>query len=195
MFLALGLNNWADDRREARRLAEMRTYLIQEIRLNRDTLKTDYWLPHHVRLRDGLWSVVNMENPGPDDYRGALDQLLESGIHSGGTRDSVWQALQASGLLTQMPPEELLLVSDIYRGQASLEEIERAMAAGAGPLLQSVDTGQGARAALTTVAIYLGDVVSMEETLIQRYDSALAVMDPQGEPATTRTGDAAPPTG
>ena len=63
VFLALGLNSWAEDQREAERLAEMRTYLVQEIRLNRDTLASDHWLPHHTRLRDAVMAVATSDPP------------------------------------------------------------------------------------------------------------------------------------
>ena len=94
-----------------------------------------------------------------------------------------------------MDAEELLLVSDVYRGQASLERVDQQMVGVVAPLLQSIETGEGMSAALMTLGLLLSDVVALEGTLIQRYDAALAVMDPDGEAATTATGDAAAPTG
>ncbi|MEH6699022.1 MAG: hypothetical protein V7672_10000 [Brevundimonas sp.] len=194
VFLALGLNNWAEDRRESERLAEMRTYLVQEIRQNRDTLASDHWLPHHTRLRDAVMAVA-LSNPTRDEVRQLMGALFDTGIHTGATRDPVWQAIQASGLLTEMDAEELLLVSNVYRGQASLERVDQQMVGVVAPLLQSVETGEGMNATLMTLGLLLSDVVALEGTLIQRYDAALAVMDPGGEAATTATGDAASPTG
>ena len=194
VFLALGLNSWAEDQREAERLAEMRTYLVQEIRLNRDTLASDHWLPHHTRLRDAVMAVATSD-PTRADVEQLMGALFDTGIHTGATRDPVWQAIQASGLLTEMDAEELLLVSDVYRGQASLERVDQQMVGVVAPLLQSIETGEGMSAALMTLGLLLSDVVALEGTLIQRYDAALAVMDPDGEAATTATGDAAAPTG
>lgn len=195
VVLALGVSNWAEDRRTDARMREMRAFLIEEIRLNRATLRDPYWLPHHRRLNRVVGSAAMMDDPGRADAEAAMAAVFETGFHVGGPRDTVWRGLEASGLMSEMDPRELFLMSDIYRTQDQLRSADTGINGSLGDVLQGFEDGSGIRSGLMRVHLYLSDVVAAEQELLTKYDAALARLDPAGEarsprPAATRTDDA-----
>lgn len=197
VVLALGVTNWAEDRRTAHRVSEMRAFLIEEIRLNRTTLRDPYWLPHHERLNRIVGSAAMMESPGRANAEAAMAAVFETGIHVGGPRDTVWRGFEASGLMSEMDPQEIFLLSDIYRTQELLSGADAGINGSLGDILQGFEDGSGIRAGLMRVHLYLSDVVAAERDLIVKYDAALARLDPDGDirpapAAATRTDDAGP---
>lgn len=190
--LALALTNWAEDRRTAERVREMRQFVIQEIRINRDTLKDPYWLPHHERLNAALERVVVIDNPTQTDARAALDVMFETGVHVGATRDTVWRGLEASDLLAEMEPEEVFLLSDLYKTQAQLDQINAGMTQSFGDVLEGIETESAIKSGLARLNMYMNDVIGLERALIRKYDAALVAMGEEAAPdAATRTDDAA----
>src|SRR5262245_39126498 len=50
ILAAFAIDNWREDNERARRLAEARSSLTQELRFNLNLLANDDYLPHHQRL-------------------------------------------------------------------------------------------------------------------------------------------------
>lgn len=199
VVLALAVTSWAEDRRTAARVGEMREFVIREVRTNRDTLRDPYWLPHHERLAAAVSGAAMIENPSQADARAALDIMFETGVHIGATRDTVWRGLQASGLMAEMKPEEVFLLSDVYQTQAQLDQLNAGMTQSFGDVLEGVETESAIKSGLIRLSMYMSDVIGLERALIRKYDRALAELEPQREAqrkslaaAATRTDDVAP---
>lgn len=185
------LTNWADRRRTAQEVAEMRAFFIQEIRANRAILMSEPILPHHRRLRE-VFGVANDGEATQAKATAAYGQIFQTGIHVPPLRDAVWRSAETGDLLGEMPIEDLFLLADIYKAQTSLEGLSAGFISGMPAVLSGLERGDGARAALVTGQLHLGDVVASEEGLVQLYDRALERLD--AEPQSTaapRTDDAA----
>ncbi|WGM32885.1 hypothetical protein [Brevundimonas sp. NIBR11] len=191
VVLALMLADWADRRRTAAEVAEVRAYFIEEIRANRAILVSDPILPHHRRLR----SVFGEANEGEATQAGAMrayGQVFQSGIHVPPLRDAVWRSAETGDLLGEMPIKDLFLLADIYKAQTTLADLSNGFIAGTPGVLSALENGTGVRAAIVTGQLHLGDVVASEEGLVSLYDRALAKLDPD---ASKRMDDAAPAKG
>ncbi|MBU1345698.1 MAG: hypothetical protein KKA16_01965 [Alphaproteobacteria bacterium] len=194
LVLALTLADWAERRRTAAEVAEVRTYFVQEIRANRAILQSDAILPHHRRLRSVFGAV------GDDATRAeviaAYAQIFQTGIHVPPLRDAVWRSAEAGDLLGEMPIEELFLLADIYKAQNRLDDLSSGFISGMPGVLTGLETGQGVRAAAMTPQLHLGDVVASEEALVALYDRALIALDAETvAPAATRADDVGRTTG
>ena len=188
VVLALMLADWADRRRTAAEVAEVRAFFIEEIRANRAILLSDPILPHHRRLRTAFGTANEGEATQAKAMQ-AYGQVFRSGIHVPPLRDAVWRSAETGDLLGEMPIEDLFLLADIYKAQTTLAELSNGFIAGTPAVLSALESGQGVRAAIVTGQLHLGDVVTSEEGLVMMYDRALAKLDPD---ASNRTDDAAP---
>lgn len=194
VVLALALTDWAEQRKTDRQVAEMRGFLIAEIRANRDDLASDYYVPHHEALKLAFASAG-----GTPDRRGvdramaepAIERLFGGGgLHLAAPRDAVWESLAASDLLQHMEPKEVFLLARVYRGQESLEGVNRAGYDNALGLLDILSDEGDAHRQMMRMTLYLEDLIQQERNVLRLYDQALAELDPEGEAATPRTRDA-----
>lgn len=197
VVLALSLTGWAEDRRTAHRVADMRQFLIAEIRTNRDGLASEAYIPHHEQLKLAFADAGGM--PGMEvtsqSARPALDRLFSSGLQLMATQNAVWTSVSASDLFEHMDPEEVFMLARVYRAQESLDSINSAGYDNAVGLLNVLSDEGNVNRDMMRMTLYLEDLIQQEKTLLRLYDQALARLDPQPDAAATRTDDAAPAKG
>lgn len=192
VVLALALTNWAEERRTAHEVAQIRAFFIEEIRANRAVLQSDPILPHHRRLRE-IFSRVGDGEVTQAQATAAYGAVFRTGIHVAPLRDAVWRSAETGDLLGEMPLEDLFLLADIYKAQATLEALSTGFISGMPAVLSGLEKGDGVRAALMTGQLHLGDVVASEEGLVQLYDRALLALDAEPEAAAAASADDAAP--
>lgn len=193
VVLALMLADWADRRRTAHEVAQVRGFFIEEIRANRAILVSAPILPHHRRLRE-IFSNVSEGDVTQAQAMAAYGQVFQTGIHVAPLRDAVWRSAETGDLLGEMPIEDLFLLADIYKAQATLEGLSTGFISSMPAVLSGLENGDGVRAALVTGELHLGDVVASEEGLVQLYDRALEALDAGSDAAAaTRADDVAAP--
>lgn len=192
VVLALAVTGWAEDARTARRVEDMRGFLHAEMRANRDLLRDDHYLPHHMRLKTAFQSVGGR----PDavvtraDAIGPVDMLFSGGLHPPQLRDAVWTSVSSGDLMEHMEPNEVFLLARIYKAQTQLEELNRRGYESAINLFELLTSGENAHRLLMEMSAYLEDLTVQERELIALYDQALGETDGA---ASARTDDAAPP--
>ena len=198
VLLALALTNWAEERRTAHRVAEMRGFLIQEIRANRAELGRPYYIPHHERLKLGFARAGGMPNMRVtrQSAEPAISALFGGGgLHLAAPQDAVWTSVSASDLFEHMEPREVFMLAQVYRAQESLEGANRAGYENAVGLLDILTDERDAHRQMMRMTLYLEDLIQQETNLLRLYDRALARMDPDHAPAATRKDDGAAPKG
>lgn len=195
VILALALTDWAERRRTAAEVAEVRAFFIQEIRANRAILVSEAILPHHRRLR----TLFSQTPVGPDltpaQAMQPFNATFETGIHVPPLRDAVWRSAGTGDLLGEMPIEQVFVLADAYAAQTRLMNTSTGFIATVPALLGGLESGDGVRAAVMAGQLHLGDVVAGEEDLVRLYDRALAALGAEpADPAATRADDEGPPT-
>lgn len=188
VVLALMLADWADRRRTAHEVAQVRAYFVEEIRANRAILLSQPILPHHRRLR-GVFADVDEGAVTQEQVTAAYLQVFQTGIHVPPLRDAVWRSAETGDLLGEMPIEELFLLADIYKAQAAIGGLSHGFVGGLPGLLSGLENGDGVRAALMAGQLHLGDVVAGEEGLVRMYDRALAALDAEPQAAAATSAD------
>ena len=195
---ALALTGWVEDRRTAHRVAEMRGFLIQEIRANRDELRLPYYVTHHERLKLGFARAGGMPNMTVtrQSAEPAITALFGGGgLHLAAPQDAVWTSVSASDLFEHMEPQEVFMLAQVYRAQESLESTNRAGYENAIGLLDILSDEGDAHRQMMRMTLYLEDLIQQETNLLRLYDRALAELDPGHPPAATRKDDGAAPKG
>lgn len=179
VVLALSLNDWAADRREAERAGQLREALIAEIAANRTLLTDDHYLPHHLRLRDSLGAAGGQ--PGSTGNREAVIEAVRmffsTGLHPARLRDAVWRSAGSSDLTTHMPIEEVFLLAAIYRAQEDLESLNRTGYETTLDLVDLIEDETPHASRMMRMGLYLEDMTGQEQALVALYDQALARMD------------------
>lgn len=203
VVLALAASNWADERKTAGRIADMRGFLAAEIRANRAMLTSAEYLPHHDDLKRKFFRAGGMQNDPVDREatRVAMQSLFATGLHPPQMKDAVWTSASQGDLIEHMAPEDVFALAEIYKAQRELEEWNDQGADAAVELLDMLDNPAAAKLRLMRMTLFLEDMSSQERRLIELYDRALARLDPDGpeatarRPATRRPGDAGAPKG
>lgn len=202
ILLALAASQWVEAMNDARRLKEMRGFLIAEIRANRDDLSTDRYLPRHQMLKDAFGraggtpdAVVTRQTAEP-----AIALLFNGGLSLPSVRDAVWTSVSASDLFELMKPEELFLLTRVYKAQEGLEGVNRIGYDVALGQLNILSNEGNAHREVMRMTLYMEDLIHQERAVLALYDQALAELDPEGEAAAAadaakRTDDAAPAKG
>ncbi len=198
ILLALAASQWVGAMKDARRVAEMRQFLIAEIRANREDLGSDRYIPRHETLKHAFARVggspdarVTRETAEP-----AIGLLFRGGLSLPSVRDAVWTSVSSSDVFEMMPPEEVFLLARVYKAQEGLEGVKRAgYDIALGQLDVLADEGSAHREVMR-MTLYMEDLIHQEKALLALYDSALETLDPEGEaPAATRADDAGRTTG
>lgn len=198
VVMALALTNWVEDRKTAHRVAEMRGFLVQEIRANRAELGSARYVPHHQRLKQGFARAGGMPNMTVtrQDAVPAVTALFGGGgLHLAAPSDAVWTSVSASDLFEHMEPQEVFMLAQVYRAQESLESTNRAGYEHAIGLLDILSNAGDAHRQMTRMTLYLEDLIQQETNLLRLYDRALAEMEPDHAPAAMRKDDGAAPKG
>lgn len=198
VVLALAASNWADERKTAGRVTDMRGFLAAEIRANRATLASADYLPHHTDLKLKFFKAGGRQGEPVDREatRVAMQTLFATGLHPPQLKDAVWTSASQGDLIEHMAPEDVFALAEIYKAQRELEEWNDQGADAAMLLLDMLDNPATAKLRLMRMTLFLEDLSSQEHRLIELYDRALARLDPDGAaPASRQPGDAASPKG
>jgi hypothetical protein len=186
VILALGLSDWAESRRTAARVQEMRGHLIGEMRANRALLVSDAYLPHHRQLKTAFGRATGMPGApiGRAEARPAIDQLFKGGLHQPPLQDAVWSSVVGGDLLEHLPAEDLFTLARVYRAQSSTEELNRIGAESAAGLLDVLADESLAPRQMMRMTLFLEDMVYHEERMVALYDQALKQLagDPGADP-------------
>lgn len=181
VVLALAVSEWAQARRTAARVAEMRGYLIAEIRSNRALLARDAYLPHHARLKQMFGRATG--RPGTPVSRAraepALRALFKTGLHQSSLQDAVWTSISSGDLLEQLKPREMFALAGLYRMQANMATLNLGGYENALGLIDVLGSDGSAARPMMRMTLFLEDLVAFEGALIRRYDQTLAVLEEQ----------------
>jgi hypothetical protein len=168
ILFAFAIDNWREDTERARRLAEARVSLIQELRFNRELIARDIFLPHHQRLKT---IYQDMFKSGSTDRAMAM---FKTGIHPTPLRDAAWRSFLVSGVAGDLPFALHARLAGIYGDQERLEFLHRSTVGAL--LIPRADREAPAftRDMIRTVSMYLTDVVANEEGLQKEYQATVA---------------------
>lgn len=182
---ALWLNSWNEDRQRDERVAEARSFIIDELRANHAQLTSPDFYPHHRKLRSQFEGP-----PSPDPVeadRARIGAVFATGVHPASFRDAAWRSVGMSDLLQYMEPREVFALADIYRRQEMLTEMNAAAYASLIGTAPNADNPREVRRLAQILRFYLTDVVVSEAELIEQQEQALKLMgaEPQ-RPAARR---------
>lgn len=166
ILAALAVNEWRDNRERANRAAETRAAFVNEIRSNRDLLASDPILPHHKRLHDEYRKLSEAGST-------AEGALFETGVHPAALRDAAWRSFSTGSTLVDFPPDDVVLLSDIYRAQEDLEQLNAGYLAAMRTARADRETPEFQRDMNRSISMYLSDMLGFEERLLKIYDQAL----------------------
>jgi hypothetical protein len=166
ILLALAVNEWRDNRARLAHVADTRNAFANEIRSNRDLILSDLILPHHKRLQAEYQKLFDA---------GSIEQgsLFETGVHPALLRDAAWRSFSLGSTLVDFPPEEVVLLSDIYREQENLDTVNAGYLAAMRTPRSDRETPEFQRDSNRSISMYLNDVVPLEERLLKKYEKAL----------------------
>ena len=178
VVLALAVSEWADGRRTAARVKEMRGYLIEEIKANRAALASDRYLPHHQRLKQifGRATGVPGQTVSRQQAEPALQALFKTGLHQASLQDAVWTSVSSGDLLAELRPREMFALAGLYRMQANSATLNRSGYENALGLLDVMSEPGSAARPMMRMTLFLEDLVVHERNLIARYDTTLKVL-------------------
>jgi hypothetical protein len=166
LLLALAANEWRDKHARITRVAEARAAFANEIRANRDLLLSDQILAHHKRLQA---EYKQLSDTGSAEAGSAF----ETGLHPAALRDAAWRSFSANGTLVDFAPPEVIVLSDIYRAQDDLEKLNSGYIGLLREPRADRETLEYKRDMNRSLWMYLNDVISTEERLVQQYERAL----------------------
>ena len=139
---------------------------VHEIEANRDLLRSEQYLPHHQRLQKEYkqLSEVASTEPGP---------LFDTGVHPVPLRDGAWRSFSASQTLADFKPAEMLLLSDIYRAQENIAQLNSNFLAQVTAPRSDRETIEFKRDQTRSISLFLNDILPAEQQLATEYDRAL----------------------
>jgi hypothetical protein len=168
ILLAFAIDNWREDGERARRLAEARVSLTEELRFNAKLLADKDYLPHHERLR-GIYR--GMVDSGTTDR---VDAMFESGVHPTPLRDAAWRSFLVSGVAGDLPFALHARLAGIYGAQERLDFLHQTFIGGLMAPRADRETTAFTRDMVRTVGMYLIDVVASEKGLQKEYQAVVA---------------------
>ena len=181
VVLGFALNDWAQKRAQHARTAQALAAIRQELLADRHEL--DGARLHHLGMRDTLAAYV------------ARDALVPERIYMGGMFSpgrpvaAAWESARTTGALGDLPYPLVLRLSDVYGSF----ELYRTLSEGIARDLYSALLRRGAQpvfgAAAPNFGILIGDWAQRETRLVEKCDSAIALIDrlPRGVPARAVT--------
>jgi hypothetical protein len=171
ILLAFAIDNWREDAERARRLAEARVSLAQELRFNMQLLADDRFLPHHLRLRTIYREMIKA---GTTDRANAM---FEGGIHPTPLRDAAWRSFLVSGVAGDLPFALHARLAGIYGSQERLSWLHQTTVAGLLAPRADRDTPAYVRDQVRSLTMYLTDVVANEEGLQKEYQATVRELE------------------
>ncbi|HEX8281672.1 MAG TPA: hypothetical protein VF551_09855 [Chthoniobacterales bacterium] len=167
ILVALAVDEWRDHRARSARADEARAIFAHEIESNRALLQSPSYLPHHSRLQAEYQELTSAGSDQPGS-------LFESGVHPAPLRDAAWRSFSASSTLADFAPDEILVLSDLYRAQQDLERLNANFLAQFMAPRADRETPAYRRDEARSISMYLNDIVPHEQRLLQSYDAAVA---------------------
>ena len=171
ILAAFAIDNWREDAERARRLAEARGSLTQELRFNLKLLADKDYLPHHERLQTIYRTMLNA---GTTDR---ADAMFEGGIHPAPLRDAAWRSFLVSGVAGDLPFAVHARLAGIYGAQERLDFMHRATVAALLAPRADRETPAFTRDMIRTVSMYLTDVVAAKRACEEEYQAAVRELD------------------
>jgi hypothetical protein len=172
IVVALGVNEWRDQRQLEGQVREARLAFAREIAANREILRAEKsGLPYHQRLWEryrelGDRSVITEANLRP------LYTDFPTGVSMLRLRDAVWRSLSGTDVLRRLDQQDLFLLAEIYRQQQEIDDFNRAMYAA----WRQVDADAGSpgyvKDGVRSTRAYLADVIAAEVRLQKLYEEA-----------------------
>ena len=166
ILAALAVNQWQESRARVQRVAEARRAFTDEIRRNHEMLRSEAYLPHHTRLKVEYDKAVKGEAADTNSF-------FETGVHPTPLSDSAWRSLSGSAILMDLPSSTVLMVSDIYGAQNSIEKRNDGFLNAIGAPRSDRETPAYARDVTRSISLYLNGLVPAEEKLLLSYEYAL----------------------
>jgi hypothetical protein len=176
VVLALSINNWISSVQMAARVREARSYFIQELKANRDSLSSNEFLAHHEQLRADLDKVDTTSPVSSDQARAAVAPIYKTGIHVARLRDIVWRTYSGSEVIEHLPPPEAFALNDAYLAQQQLDALQTSYYPVLSALPQQLATQQDSRGSIAGLQLYLSDLIGAEKITIDRYETALKIL-------------------
>jgi hypothetical protein len=171
ILAAFAIDNWREDKERARRLAEARVSLTQELRFNLDLLAHDDYLPHHLRLQ-GIYR--KMMEAGTTDR---ADAMFERGIHPAPLRDAAWRSFLVSGVASDLQFALHARLAGIYGAQERLNFMHQAFVGSLLAPRADRETPAFTRDMIRSVSMYMTDVVASEKGLQKEYQAAVKELE------------------
>jgi hypothetical protein len=171
ILAAFAIDNWREDNERARRLAEARGSLTQELRFNLQLLADNDYLPHHLRLQE---IYRTMQTAGTTDR---ADAMFERGIHPAPLRDAAWRSFLVSGVAGDLPFALHARLAGIYGAQERLNFMHQATVAALIAPRADRETPAFTRDMIRSVSMYLADVVASERGLQKEYQEAVKELE------------------
>lgn len=171
ILAAFAIDNWREDQERARRLAEARVSLMQELRFNRDLLAKDAYLPHHQRLLKVYQDMVK------SDTTDRAMEMFKNGVHPTPLRDAAWRSFLVSGVAGDLPFAVHARLTGIYGYQESLDFLHRTAIGNLLVPRTDRDSPAYTRDMVRILTMYLTDVTVQEENLQKEYAAAVAALE------------------
>lgn len=176
ILLALSLDAWREGRRDARRLAEVRSAFNEEIRENLQLLEDERFLPRHRAMWQRFQELSRLGSPTEDDLQQVWADF-NGGIWPAPLRDAVWRTLGNTEVVARIRFDELFMLADIYREQENVDSWHQRMFT----VWSEVRSDRGdpafIRDDIQRTRTYLADIVAGEERLLKAYREALEQLE------------------
>jgi len=181
VLLALGVDEWREDRALAREVQEARAAFASEIRGNRDLVTSDRFHGHHDRMwahyRELSGAAGAKDEPRLTELNQITTKDFGNGVRPTPLRDAVWRSLSQSGIVRHMDPAEVFLLADTYREQEGLDQWHNRMFGIWSEPSADIYRPEYQHSKIETTRSYLADVVASEKRLNKRYTEVLALLE------------------
>jgi hypothetical protein len=166
VVLALTLDGWREDRRLLRQLDEARESLAAEIVLNQALVEAPRHLPYH---REMLAHYRELSAAGQTNGANAI---FMKGVNLPSLRNVAWLGFSSSESAALLPFRERALLAGIYQEQELLANLFTVYSAGLVTPRPDRNSADYQRDQILILELFLADVVSSEQRLLQQYADA-----------------------
>ena len=129
-------------------------------------LRSEVNLPHHRRLQAEYAKALKGEAADTSSF-------FETGVHPTPWSDSAWRTLSGSAILMDLPSEIVLIVSDVYGAQTSIDKRNEGFLNAISAPRSDRETPAYAKDVTRSISLYLNELVPAEERLKLSYEHAL----------------------
>jgi hypothetical protein len=175
ILAALAVNQWQESRARVHRVAEARNAFTKEIQRNHELLLSAFYLPHHQRLQAEYAKALKGEAADTGSF-------FETGVRPTPWSDSAWRTLSGSAILMDLPSEIVLIVSDVYGAQNSIDKRNEGFLNAICAPRSDRETPAYAKDVTRSISMYLNELVPAEERLKLSYEHALKRLELEKAP-------------